>query len=539
MVNQREHWGSRIGLILAVAGNAIGLGNFLRFPVQAADNGGGAFMIPYMISFIILGIPLVWVEWALGRYGGERGHGNAIAVFDLIWKNKFGRYLGIFGVLIPLVVVVYYTYIEAWTLAYALFHIIGKIPHVPMEAGLSVEEYLKVFSDFFSKTFGFASESKYIATPFPFVYIVFLVTMFLNFYILYKGISGGIEKVAKIAMPTIFIMAIILMIRVFTLTSPDGRNFLDGLGFLWNPDFSALTNPKVWLAAAGQIFFTLSIGFGAILTYASYLKPKSDVVLNGLTSASVNEFAEVILGGSIAITAAVIFFGIAGTQYIASKGAFDLGFIALPAIFVNTPYGEFFGFLWFLLLFFAGITSSVALAQPVISFLEDEFKLTKQRAVFYVAVFLLLSAQFPIFLKGFLDELDFWVGTFALVIFALLEAITFVWLLGKDEVLKRLEGKSKMEQLIIYLRETPKYAWEELNRYAEIKVPKFFYYILAYVSPFFLVFILLWWTVDMLPAKIGADNINQWLARIFILAVFILGIVLVNMAWKRKKTIDN
>jgi SNF family Na+-dependent transporter len=319
--------------------------------------------------------------------------------------------------------------------------------------------------------------------------------------------------------------------------SPDGRNFLDGLGFLWNPDFSALGNPKVWLAAAGQIFFTLSIGFGAILTYASYLKPKSDVALNGLASASVNEFAEVILGGSIAITASVIFFGVAGTQYIASKGAFDLGFMALPAIFVNTPYGEFFGFLWFLLLFFAGITSSVALAQPVISFLEDELNLKREKAVFYVGLFLLITAHLPIFLKGFLDELDFWVGTFALVIFALFEAITFVWLLGKDEVLNKIKNKSLIEKIIIYITETPKYAWEELNKYAEIKIPRFFYYILAYVSPLFLIFILVWWGFDMLPKKIHADNINQWLARGFIVFVFLAGVVLVNIAWKRKREI--
>jgi len=529
MVNQREQWSSRIGLILAVAGNAIGLGNFLRFPVQAADNGGGAFMIPYMISFILLGIPLIWVEWALGRYGGERGHGNAIAVFGLIWKNKLGRYLGILGVLIPLVVVVYYTYIEAWTLAYALFHITGQIPHTPMESVGNIKDYLAVFTDFFFKTLGFNSDSQFINTPSLFVYIVFLITMFLNFYILYRGISGGIEKVARIAMPTIFIMAIILMIRVFTLVSPDGRNFLDGLGFLWNPDFSALTNPKVWLAAAGQIFFTLSIGFGAILTYASYLKPKSDVVLNGLASASVNEFAEVILGGSIAITASVIFFGVAGTQYIASKGAFDLGFMALPAIFVNTPYGDFFGFIWFLLLFFAGITSSVALAQPVVSFLVDEFKLTRGKAVFYIAIFLLITSQFPIFLKGFLDELDFWVGTFALVIFALLEAITFVWLLGKDKTLEKIKDKPTLEKIVLFIKETPKYAWEELNRYAEIKIPKFFYYILSYISPLFLLFILIWWGIDMLPQKIHAENINQWLARGFIVLVFLIGVVLVKL----------
>ena len=537
MIHQREQWGSRLGLILAVAGNAIGLGNFLRFPVQAADNGGGAFMIPYMLSFILLGIPLIWVEWALGRYGGERGHGTAIAVFDLIWKNRIGKYIGILGALIPLVVVVYYTYIEAWTLIYSFYHLIDSVPH-PTNIS-SVSEYLKPYSQFLFGIIGANNESKiFFSVPIT-TYIFFLITLFLNFYILYRGISAGIEKVAKIAMPLIFIMAIILMIRVFTLTAPDGsnRNFLDGLGFLWNPDLSALSEPKVWIAAAGQIFFTLSIGFGAILTYASYLKPKSDVVLNGLASASVNEFAEVILGGSIAITASVIFFGVAGTQFIASKGAFDLGFIALPAIFANTIYGNFFGFLWFLLLFFAGITSSVALAQPVIAFLEDELDFSREKAVFYTGIFLFVSAHLPIFLKGFLDELDFWIGTFSLVIFALLEAITFVWLLGKDEVLRKTEGMPILQRLIVYIKETPKYAWEELNRYAEIKVPKVFYYILAYISPTFLIFLLAWWSFTELPSKIVPDSINGWLARGFILVVIVIGVILVNKASNRKKYI--
>ncbi len=538
MVHQREQWGSRLGLILAVAGNAIGLGNFLRFPVQAADNGGGAFMIPYMISFILLGIPLVWVEWALGRYGGERGHGTAVGVFGLIWKNRIGRYIGILGVLIPLVVVVYYTYIEAWTLIYSFYHLIDNVPH-PSNIH-NVEEYLKPFSDMLFNIIGANSTNEFFYSVPITTYIFFLITLFLNFYILYKGVSAGIEKVAKVAMPLIFIMAIVLMIRVFTLTAPDGsgRNLLDGLGFLWNPDLSALSEPKVWIAAAGQIFFTLSIGFGAILTYASYLRPKSDVVLNGLASASVNEFAEVILGGSIAITASVIFFGVAGTQFIASKGAFDLGFMALPAIFSNTPYGNFFGFLWFLLLFFAGITSSVALAQPVIAFLEDELEFSREKAVFYTGMFLFVSAHLPIFLKGFLDELDFWVGTFSLVIFALLEAITFVWLLGKDEVLKKVEGLPLGEKFKVFILETPKYAWDELNRYAEIKVPKIFYYILAYVSPTFLIFLLTWWTMTELPSKLIPQNINGWLARGFILLVIVIGIVLINKAYSKDKERD-
>ncbi|WP_457623587.1 sodium-dependent transporter [Persephonella sp.] len=532
MIHRREQWGTRIGLILAVAGNAIGLGNFLRFPVQAADNGGGAFMIPYMISFILLGIPLIWVEWALGRYGGERGHGTAVAVFDLIWRHPVAKYIGIFGVLIPLVVVVYYTYIESWTLLYSFFHLINEVPNTPLTA--DVKDYLKPFNEFLGSIIGAGSTSSIFYLPPLQTYLFFLITLLLNLYIIYKGVSAGIEKVAKIAMPLIFIMAIILVVRVFTLTSPDGRNFLDGLGFLWNPDFSALLDPKVWLAAAGQIFFTLSIGFGAILTYASYLKPKSDVALNGLASASVNEFAEVILGGSIAITASVIFFGIAGTQYIASEGAFNLGFMALPAIFANIPYGAFFGFLWFLLLFFAGITSSIALMQPAVSFLEDEFGLSRDKAVKYLGGFLFISAHIPIFLKGALDELDFWVGTFGLVIFALFEVITFVWILGIRDLKEKLVGKSLIIKVLIVLKYSPEYAWKELNRYADIRIPRVFYYILSYIAPFFLIVILVWWLFTTLPAKLIPDHINGWIARLFILFVFILGVILVKKAWELK-----
>ena len=511
--NQREVWTTRLGLILAVAGNAIGLGNFLRFPVQAADNGGGAFMIPYMISLILIGIPLVWVEWALGRYGGERGHGTAIAVFDYIWKKPYAKYIGILGVMIPLVVVIYYVYIESWTLAYSFFSLIGSIPHEAVTS--SVKDYLKPFENFLVSFIGADSKNNLFLTPSISAYIFFLITMLINSYILYRGVSAGIEKVARIAMPTIFILAIILLVRVFTMTSPDGRNFLDGLGFLWNPDFSALSNPKVWLAAAGQVFFTLSIGFGAILTYASYLKPKSDIALNGLAGASVNEFAEVILGGSIAIVASVIFFGVMGTQEIAHEGAFNLGFIAMPAIFANTPFGSLFGFIWFLLLFFAGVTSSIALSQPAVAFLEDEFGLKRQKAILYLMGFVFITAHIVIFMKGVLDELDFWVGTLALVLFALLEAVLFMWIFGSQK------------------------AWAELNKNADIHIPHIFYYIMKYISPLFLIIILISWTIDTLPTKLTENSLNVWIARGFIIFILILGILLVKIAWDKKKKLSN
>src|SRR3989338_2205899 len=192
-----------------------------------------------------------------------------------------------------------------------------------------------------------------------YAYLFFLITFIINILIIYKGISGGIERLCKIAMPLLFIFGIIIAIRVLTLGAPDPSrpswNFVNGLGFLWNPDFSALKSAKVWLAAAGQIFFTLSGGIGVILTYASYLSKGDDVVLSGLSAVSTNELAEVVLGGSIVIPAAFIFFGPVETTAIAQGGAFNLGFVTMPLIFGKLIWGGFFGAIWFLLLFLAGI----------------------------------------------------------------------------------------------------------------------------------------------------------------------------------------
>jgi SNF family Na+-dependent transporter len=122
-MSERERWATRIGLILAAAGNAVGLGNFLRFPVQAAQNGGGAFMIPYFIAFLLLGIPLMWVEWTIGRYGGKYNHGHLPGMFDVIWRNPIAKYVGVLGLFVSAIIMVYYCYIESWTLAFSFFSI--------------------------------------------------------------------------------------------------------------------------------------------------------------------------------------------------------------------------------------------------------------------------------------------------------------------------------------------------------------------------------------------------------------------------------
>jgi len=481
----REHWSSRLGLILAMAGNAVGLGNFLRFPTQAAENGGGAFMIPYMIAMIVIAIPLMWTEWAIGRYGGSKGHGTTPAIFKLLWRSPVSKYIGVLGLFVPFVVLCYYIYIESWTLGYSFYSILGLLPHP--DPNLSQGEFLKPFEEFL----------KNYTRPSISAYIFFLITVAFNGFILYRGISGGIEKFAKIAMPTLFLLALVLMVRVILIETPHGTA-VQGLDFLWHPNFSELSNPKVWLAAAGQVFFTLSLGFGAIITYASYIKKDEDIVASGLSAASLNELAEVILGGSIAIPAAVAFFGVLNATSIASSGAFNLAFVTLPAIFSNLTGGDFLGFIWFFLLFFAGATSSVAITMPIIAFLEDEFGLSRKTAVTVTILFAFLVAQVPIFMPKALDEMDFWAGTFFVVLFALLEVVIFFWLFGGER------------------------AWEEINRGALFKVPRFYYFILKYVTPLALFAILSAWTISQLPQKLMSADFQVWVARfvmVFILAV--------------------
>ncbi len=510
-MNKRQRWATRIGLILAMAGNAVGLGNFLRFPVQAAKNGGGAFMIPYFISLFLLGIPLMWVEWAIGRYGGKFGHGTSPGMFDKLWRNPLAKYLGVIGLAGPIAIVLYYTYIESWTLGYALYALFGKLPTVAK--GASLQEINNTFGSFLNNYAGFNSGSNIFLKPSVFAYLIFLITLGLNVFILARGISGGIEAFAKFAMPTLFLFAIILVIRVLTLGSPVDPNVsvLDGLGFLWNPDFSSLLNPNVWLAAAGQMFFTLSVGMGAILTYASYLREKDDIALSGLSTASLNEFAEVVLGGSIAIPAAVAFFGLANAKNIAASGAFSLAFVSVPAIFSFLPLGFLFGFLWFALLFFAGITSSLALTQPAIAFLEDEFKIKRKHAAIGIGIFIFIFAHISIFIKGALDELDFWVGTFFITLFALMETIIFIWIFGPDN------------------------AWEEINKGADIKIPKIFYFILKYVTPVILIVIFTAWIFQNFGSVLKEASPGKWIARIFLISFFVFTGILVYFAFKKEK----
>ncbi len=511
----REQWGTRLGLILAMTANAVGLGNFLRFPVQCVNNGGGAFMIPYFVAFLLLGIPLMWIEWGIGRFGGKYGHGTTPGMFHYLWKHPIAKYLGAVGLAVPFLLVIYYNYIVSWTLAYSVFSFTGKYFGVQNFQGMA--DFLSAYQGKTSNVY-FPS----IATAFLF----FIITHFSMMWIISKGVSKGIERLAKIAMPLILVFGVFLVIRVIFLGTPDPKfpanNIANGFGFIWNPDFSILKQSKVWLAATGQIFFTLSVGFGAIQTYASYLTPKDDVVLSGLATCSANEFCEVILGGSIAIPVTVAFFGLTQTQKIAAGGAFDLGFFAMPVIFQKMAFGHLVGTIWFFLLFLAGLTSSVAMAQPLMAFFQEEFKWTRKMTARILGV-MLFFFTLPVifFLKhGFLNEIDFWIGTVGLVIFAIIELVLFIWVFGQEN------------------------AWTEIHAGADIQLPRFFLPIVKYVTLIYLGVLLGFWmfqdgwgvlTMKGVPA---ADYPYIWFARFLLVGIGALMILLVHIAWRKKHIIQ-
>ena len=453
MSSNTQSWGSRVGLVLAMAGNAVGLGNFLRFPVQAVQNGGGAFMIPYLVSFLVLGIPLLWIEWASCRFGGTKGDHSAPFIMNSMGKRSYWKYLGVFGIFTNIAVAAYYTYIESWTFSY-VFHSVAQT-----FTGMSQTEVAQFFSSYVD-----ISQS---TTGLPYEAIWFyILVLWLNTWILSKGLEGGIEKVAKIGMPLLIIFGAFLAVRAFMLGDSGASpgcvecDAMLGFNFLWNPQFDSLSNPNVWLAAAGQIFFTLSVGMGTIHCYAAYVKSKDDIALNSMAAGWMNGFVEIVLGGSIVIPIAV---GYLGLDWVKENAGFAMAFQTMPFLFTKwgAVLGSVAGVMWFGLLFFAGITSSLAMGSPWVAFMQDEFKFSLKKSAWTFGLVTLAAGLPTVFFyqEGVFDQYDYWAGTVGLVFFALVEAILFAWIWGIDK------------------------GWEEINRGADIVLPKFYKPILKYVTP--------------------------------------------------------
>jgi SNF family Na+-dependent transporter len=492
---------------MAVAGSAVGLGNFLRFPGNAAQNGGGAFMIPYFITLLVVGIPIAWAEWTIGRYGGVRGFNSAPGVLGVVCRRPGARYLGAFGMLIPLVIYMYYVFIEAWCLGYAWKYVTGRLM-----LGSSDPE---VYGRFFENYVGTNRNGFLLGSTSGELLTILVLTFALNFWLIYRGVGKGIETFCKYAMPLMAVCSLCVLARVLTLDPPAGRpdqTVVNGLGFMWNPDFAALADAKTWIAASGQIFFSLSVGFGIIINYSSYLTRKDDVALSSLTACTANEFFEVCLGGLVTLPAAFVFLGAATAGFTGSS--FDLGFKALPNVFAEMPAGRLFGLLWFFVLFLAAITSSISMLQPVIAFLEEGFGLKRHASATLLGLITALGTFFVVFFSRnltALDTMDFWVGSVGIFVFALILATVYGWVLGIDR------GEAA------------------LHEGAHIRVPRFVQYVLKYVSAAYLLTIFLFFCYQKVPGYIRsvAESVEAQITISFVAIVFVFLLVLVHIAGRR------
>ena len=477
---KKDSWGSRVGLILAMAGNAVGLGNFLRFPVQAVENGGGAFIIPYLVCFLLMGIPLLWIEWSTGRLGGKHGNHCTPFILNHMDKRRFWKYLGVFGIFTNIAVAAYYCYIESWTMAYVFHSISGTFDNMKQS---EVAAFFGSYIDIGHSTTGIPYEAV----------IFYIFCLLLNTFILSRGLAG-VEKAAKIGMPLLILFGIFLAFKGLTLGTsgataehPDANAF-EGLNFLWTPQYDSLTNPKVWLAAAGQIFFTLSVGMGTIQCYASYVRSKDDIALNAVSAGFMNEFVEVVLGSLIVIPIAA---GYLGVDWLKENAGFGMAFQTMPYLFEQwgPALSVIAGVMWFGLLFFAGITSSLAMGTPWMGFMRDEFKWDQNKGAWsFGLITLLMGLPTVIFYQqGVFDEYDYWAGTVSLVVFALAETILFAWIFGMNK------------------------GWKEINQGGDIKIPTIYRFIIKWVTPVLLLFVFIGSLVTPLNNDwIGAMQ-NGWI----------------------------
>jgi neurotransmitter:Na+ symporter, NSS family len=504
-VVKSERWATRLGVILAVTGSAVGLGNFLRFPGLAAQYEGGAFMIPYFIALLLLGLPLAWAEWSMGRFGGARGFSSTPGIYRTISKSRLAPYVGVLGLLVPVGIYMFYVLIEAWCLGYAWFYLTGTMAEIgevarQTDGTLDKSHYGNLLTLFIGAEEHGAAFNFSRFSALPFLAVCFL----LNFVLIYRGLTRGIEKFCLWAMPLLVICAIIVLMRVLTL---DG--ILNGLGFMWNPRtdegglMTSLLNGKMWLDATGQIFFSLSVGFGIIITYSSYLRPNDDIALSSLTSSAGNEFCEVALGGMITIPAAFIFFGAA----VWTGSSFGLGFVTLPMVFELMPLGYVVGFAFFFLLFLAAVTSSLSMLQPAIALLEEGLGLNRRASVSLLGFITLIGAMFVLFFsKGTiaLDTFDFWVGTFFIFIVAWVQTILFGWVLGRER------------------------GMAELDRGAEIRVPRIIGWMLKYVAPLYLLAIFVFWLYTEITKPAEANLLLQTFRNpVAAMALGFLGLVII------------
>ena len=491
MEENREQWGSKLGFIIAAVGSAVGLGNIWRFPYIAYTNGGGAFLIPYFFAIFTAGIPLLILEYGLGhKYKGSTP--LAIAKVKKKWE-----WLGWWPTINAFIILTYYSMILSWTVNYLRFSI-------NKSWGTDTDTFFHV--DFIKLT----------NSPFDFggvilpILIGIAIIWFISWLICYKGIKAGIEKANKILLPALVIIMIIIAIRAVNL-----EGATEGLNTLFTPDWSKVMDPKVWVAAYGQVFFSLSLAVGIMITYSSYLPEKTDINNSAFMTAFANCGFEFL--SAIAVFSILGFMASAKgvpMSEVASSGV-GLAFVVFPAVFTEMgAVGTFLGVLFFLCLLFAGITSSVSLIEAVSAPFIDKFGWARNKVVAVICLIgfsigTLYSTGAGLYL---LDIIDNFINNYGVVVIGVLEVILIGWIVNPDIVR------------------------EHTNEISYFKIGKWWNICVKFVTPTILIFMLAQSIITEIKTPYGGYDLSALFAYGWSIIGFgiILALIISKKQWKNR-----
>ncbi len=491
----REQWTGQVGFILSAIGSAVGLGNIWRFPGVAYENGGGAFLIPYLVALLTAGIPILFLDYAIGhrfrgsaptslrRLGGPRGR----------WLES----LGWFQVAIAFVIGLYYTVVIAWAVSYFVFSFDLRWGDDP--AGFFSGDYLQTGEPGLSLEFV------------PGVLIPLALVWIVTIAVLAAGVAKGLQRVNVIFLPLLVVAFLILVVRALFL---DGAAV--GLNALFTPNWAALGDPNVWIAAYSQIFFSLSIAFGIMITYASYRRRRSNLTAPGLVVAFANSSFEILAG--IGVFATLGFFAVQqnlAIDELEGLTGVGLSFITFPAIVSEMPGGALFGCLFFGSLAMAGFTSLVSVLQVVSAAVQEKFALSRRAAALGVGI---VSAVLSLLLFSTttgllaLDVTDQWANNIGIVASAVLGSVLIVWVLRRAGELR-----------------------SHLNAVSTFQVGRVWVALVGVVAPVVLGYMLIQRIVTLITE--GYGGLPGWYLLAFgwgsIAFIVVATIVLSLLAWRR------
>ncbi|NIP62364.1 MAG: sodium-dependent transporter [Nitrosopumilaceae archaeon] len=405
-MQKRESWNSHVGFILSSVGSAVGLGNIWRFPYVVGENGGGAFLVPYVIIIVGFGLIFMIIEFAVGRY-----HQTSI-LSCLIKTSKKFKMPGLFIVSVSFVILSYYLVVLGWILSYTIFILTGSF----QDFESFTNSWLPVFS--------------------------FVIVLGFSYGIVRRGITRGIEKLNKIGI--ILLISLLIPLAIYGMSLPEADG---GLKYYLTPDFSKLYEPSIWSTAFGQVFFSLSLGLGILVTYGSYLKEKKSLVTSSSIIVATNSMVSFV--GGLMIFSIVFSFGMDP-----SAGP-SLVFQVMPSIFSIMEFGTIIGVTFFLLLLIAGLTSAVSLFQVSVSTLEDHAGYSKSKSSSIIAVLLLIagifsalsysSANLQLFGSPILDLLDTYFGTYGLAISGIVFIVIITWFMDRRKILEQINLNSRIK----------------------------------------------------------------------------------------------